>query len=94
MNEQVECGKLFFFEKKFSNYAAWLEEKVCAVVWKSLLKCSLKLDMNFKEFFEKLIKLFELEKLAWMRSCYVGVKSWGETKKALKIPKNLIILWA
>lgn len=28
---KLNAENFFFFEKKFSNYAAWLEEKVCAV---------------------------------------------------------------
>lgn len=62
----------FFDGKKFSNYAAQLE-KVCAL--QKLIKVQFRSDMNFKVFFSlfgKLIKVFESEKLASVRSSYVG----------------------
>lgn len=75
MNEQVECGKLFFFERNFPIMQAGLRK---FVQLKKLIKVQSQVafhpDVNFKEFFGKLIKLFESEKLASMRLSSVGWK--------------------
>lgn len=82
MNAENFFSPVFWWKEIFQLCnPAW---EVCAL--QKLIKVQSRLladfpDMNFKEFSEKLIKVFELEKLASMRFSYFGKKNLQHTEK-------------